>query len=90
MPQHQDALQFRSASYPGGGACLCRPVCPEAQRVTKPSRANEAAFDRAVDEVTEVAQRLLDSLVTSADPRDRAEVAAAARERAVKRFAPTG
>jgi hypothetical protein len=40
--------------------------------------------------VTEVAQRLLDSLVTSADPRDRAEVAAAARERAVKRFAPTG
>jgi hypothetical protein len=57
---------------------------------TKPSRANEAAFDRAVDEVTEVAQRLLDSLVTSADPRDRAEVAAAARERAVKRFAPTG
>ena len=53
----------------------------------KPSRANEAAFDRAVDEVTEVAQRLLDTLVTSADPRDRAEVAAAARERAVKRFA---
>ena len=57
---------------------------------TNPSRANEAAFDRAVDEVADVAQRLLDSLVTNASARDREVVAARARERAVKRFAPAG
>jgi len=55
---------------------------------TSPSKANEAAFDRAVDEVADVAQRLLDSLVTSSVPRDREAVAAKARERAAKRFAP--
>jgi len=54
---------------------------------TKPSKANEAAFDRAVDETADVAQRLLDSLVTAAPKRDREEVAARARERAAKRFA---
>ena len=57
---------------------------------TSPSRANEAAFDRAVDAVAEVAQRLLDSLVTNAQPRDREVEAARARERAVKRFAHAG
>ena len=55
---------------------------------TSPSKANEAAFDRAVDEVADVAQRLLDSLVTSSVPRDREAVAAKARARAAKRFAP--
>jgi hypothetical protein len=55
---------------------------------TSPSKANEAAFDRAVDEVADVAQRLLDSLVTSSVPRDREAVAAKARERAARRFAP--
>ena len=57
---------------------------------TKPSRANEAAFDRAVGEVTNVAQRLLDALVTNAPPRDREVVAARAREQAVRRFATAG
>ncbi len=52
----------------------------------KPSRANEAAFHRAVDEVAAVAQNLLDSLVTSADPRDRAVEAQRARARAADRF----
>jgi hypothetical protein len=51
-----------------------------------PSKANEEAFDRAVREVTAVARRLVDSLVTNAPPRDRAEVAAQARERSAKRF----
>jgi hypothetical protein len=51
-----------------------------------PSRANEAAFNRAVEEVTKVARRLVDDLVTTAPPRDREEVAAAARARYVKRF----
>ncbi len=54
---------------------------------TQPSKANEEAFNRAVHEVTEAAQRLIDSLVTAAPPRDRAEVAARARARAAKRFA---
>jgi hypothetical protein len=54
---------------------------------TKPSQANEAAFDRAVDDVADVARRLIDSLVTAAPPRDREEWAARARARAAERFA---
>ncbi len=53
----------------------------------KPSHANEAAFQRAVDEVTVVAKRLMDSLVTTAAPRDRAEWTARAKARAAERFA---
>ena len=56
---------------------------------TAPSHANEAAFNKAVEEVTAVAQRLIRSLVTTAPPRDRAIVAAKAKERAAKRFART-
>ena len=54
---------------------------------TKPSHANEAAFNRAVDEVASVARRLIDSLVTTASPRDREEWAARAKARAAERFA---
>ena len=54
---------------------------------TKPSRANEEAFARAVDEVTEASRRLLDSLVTSAPPRDREVEAERKRARAAERFA---
>ena len=54
---------------------------------TKPSQANEAAFARAVDEVAEATQRLLDGLVTSAAPKDREIEAARRRARAEKRFA---
>lgn len=53
---------------------------------TKPSKTNEAAFDRAVDEVSRIAHDLLDSLVTHTPPRDRATEAAKARERTAKRF----
>ena len=53
---------------------------------TRPSKANEAAFDRAVDRVTEAAHELLDTLVTSAPPRDREVEAAKARARAAERF----
>jgi hypothetical protein len=52
-----------------------------------PSKANQDAFDRAVDEVTEVATRLLNSLQTSAPTRDREEEAAKAKERSRQRFA---
>ena len=53
----------------------------------KPSQANEAAFDRAVDDVADAARRLLASLQTSAPARDRDVEAATARERARERFA---
>jgi hypothetical protein len=53
----------------------------------QPSRANEAAFNRAVDEVTAVARNLLDSLVTSAQPRNREVEAERARARAAERSA---
>ena len=54
---------------------------------TKPSRANEEAFNRAVDEVTVAAHKLLNSLTTNAAPRNRDVEAAKARERSLKRFA---
>ena len=53
---------------------------------TKPSKANEDAFEQAIDEVTQVARKLVDSLVTNAPPRDREEEAAKARARAAQRF----
>jgi hypothetical protein len=52
----------------------------------KPSKANEAAFLAAVDQVAAVSRRLLSSLETNAPPRDRAEEAAKARARAAQRF----
>jgi hypothetical protein len=54
---------------------------------TRPSRANQAAFDRAVDDVTAAATRLIRSLSTSAPPRSREEEARKAQERARERFA---
>jgi len=52
-----------------------------------PSKANEAAFHRAVDEVADVARRLLSDLLTASPPRDREVEAAKARERSRERFA---
>jgi hypothetical protein len=52
----------------------------------RPSQANEAAFDRAVDEVAAITARLLAELVTNAPPRDREAEAAKARARAEQRF----
>ena len=53
---------------------------------TKPSRVNEAAFDEAVDEVSEAARRLLESLVTRSPARDREVEATKARVRAAARY----
>ena len=53
---------------------------------TKPSKANEEAFNRAVDQVAQAAHELLDALVTTAPPRDREVEAAKARARSVERF----
>jgi hypothetical protein len=54
---------------------------------TKPSQANAAAFERAVDAVAEATGQLVRDLVTTAAPKDREEVAARARARAAKRYA---
>ena len=54
---------------------------------SKPSKANEAAFERAVADVTAATQRLLDGLVTNAPPKDREVEAAKARARAAERYA---
>jgi hypothetical protein len=57
---------------------------------TRPSKANELAFARAVDRVAEAAHDLLDALVTSAPPRDRAVEASRARARAAVRYGASG
>ena len=56
----------------------------------KPSKANEEAFNRAVEQVTKAAHELLDSLVTTAPPRDRAIEAEKARARSAERFQSSG
>lgn len=57
---------------------------------TAPSKANQAAFDRAVDDVAAVARTLIDSLVTNAEPRNREDEAAKARARNAARFGTSG
>ena len=60
---------------------------------TKPSRANEAEFERAVDDVAHIARRMIDAMVTTAPARDRETEAERARERSRRRFGegtPTG
>jgi hypothetical protein len=57
---------------------------------TRPSKANELAFARAVDDVTRAAHALLASLVTNAPPRDRDVEASKARAKAARRFRPAG
>ena len=55
---------------------------------TAPSKANEAAFDRAIEETAAIARRLIDALMTNAAPRNREEVAAALKARSIERFGP--
>lgn len=55
-----------------------------------PSKANQAAFDSAVEDIAASASRLIESLVTTADPRDRAIEAERARARSAARFTPPG
>jgi len=57
---------------------------------TRPSKANEALFERAVEEVTRAARALIDGLVTTAPPRDRTVEAAKARARSAERFRAQG
>ena len=55
---------------------------------TVPSKTNEAVFERAVEQVAASARELIQGLVTSAEPRDRAVEAQKARERSLQRFGP--
>ena len=55
---------------------------------TKPSKANEAVFNQAVDDVTAIAHRLIDALVTTSPPRNREIEARKGRERAIRRGRP--
>jgi hypothetical protein len=57
---------------------------------TKPSAANQAPFDRAVEEVAKAARTLIDALTTTAPPKDRETEAAKARARTAERFGPRG
>ncbi len=57
---------------------------------TVPSKANQAAFDQAVDEVAVVARRLIDALVTTAEPKNREVEAARAKARSAERYATGG
>lgn len=57
---------------------------------TKPSKANEDVFNQAVEEVTQSARKLIDSLITTAPPRDRDVEAIKARARAAERFGTSG
>jgi hypothetical protein len=57
---------------------------------TRPSKANELAFNRAVDQVAQAAHELLGALVTTAPPRDRTVEASKARARAAERFHTSG
>ena len=57
---------------------------------TKPSKANEDAFNRAVEDIAQSAKSLLDSLSTNAEPRNREEVAAKLRERSLQRYGARG
>ena len=57
---------------------------------TKPSRANQASFDQAVEEITAISRHLLDSLVTTAPPKNREIEAAKRRARAAQRFGTAG
>jgi len=54
---------------------------------TRPSKANEEAFDQAVEDIAAVARKLIDSLVTTAEPKDREVEAEKARQRSAERFA---
>jgi hypothetical protein len=86
VPQHQNAVQLR----PSGDREEIRAASLQFVRklsgFTKPSKANEDAFNQAVAEVTDVAERLIASLVTTAPPRDREEWIARARARAAERY----
>jgi hypothetical protein len=90
VPQHPSASQLRAAATAEEIEAAAVQYVRKISGASKPSKANEAAFERAVAEVTAASKRLLASLVTAAPPRDREVEAAKARARAAARFALGG
>ena len=86
MPKHQDPAQLRAPCHGRGGPCVRPTVRAQLSGFARPSRQNEPAFNRAVEQVTRAAHELLASLVTNSPPRDRDIEAAKARARAAGRF----
>ena len=88
MPKHPNPLQLRAAR--DATRRSRRAALQYVRKIsgfTKPSQANTEAFDRAVGAVAEVSERLLDDLVTAAEPKDRDVEAAKRRARAAERYA---
>jgi len=86
VQKHQNASQLRAAGDDSEIRASAIQYVRKLSGFTHPSKANEAAFDHAVDHVTDAARELLKALVTNSPPRDREVEAAKAKARAVKRF----
>lgn len=90
MPKHKTLVQLRPAGYWRRIRASSLQFVRKISGFHTPSKANEEAFNRAVGQVAAAAQNLLDSLVTSAEPRDREVLAERARARAAERFGTGG
>ena len=86
MPEHQNTPQLRAPGERRGGQLGCFQYVRKVSGMQKPSHANVEAFELAVAEVTQATTKLLESLVTSAPPKDREVEAARRRARAAERF----
>jgi hypothetical protein len=86
VPSHQNTSQLQSTCAADEIRASSLQFVRKLSGFTKPSKANEAAFNRAVDDVAHAAQHLLESLVTTAPPHDRVIEALKARARSAKRF----
>lgn len=87
MPKHPNTSQLEPPASDEEVRAAALQYVRKVSGSTKPSRANEAAFERAVEEVTRVTTELLAELVTSAPPKDREIEAAKRRARAAERYA---
>ena len=86
MPQHQDALQFRAPATDDEIRAASLQFVRKLSGFNAPSRANEAAFNAAIEDVFKAARTLINSLETNAPPRDREVEAEKARQRSAERF----
>jgi len=89
VPQHQDAVQFRPPATNEEIRAASLQFVRKLSGFNAPSKANEAAFNEAIEDVFRAARKLIDSLETNAPPRDREVEAEKARRRAAERFGKT-
>ena len=86
VPKHQDVDNFDPPATEEEIYLSSLQFVRKLSGTTRPSKANQVAFDRAVDKVSRAARELIDSLVTTAPPRDREAEALKARARSDERF----